>query len=452
MAQDELGDGVYAIFNTTKGEIVVNLEFKKVPLTVANFVALAEGNQEFDTIKIDKPFFDGLKFHRVIKDFMVQGGDPLGNGSGNPGYFFPDEFDTTLTHSGPGILSMANSGPNTNGSQFFITHKATSWLDEKHSVFGKVVSGMDVVNSIEQDDLIETLKIKRVGKEAKKFKAGKIFSAEIEKIKAKEKAEMVIRNGKFKEENMETYPNAVQTESGLLYIHTKVGSGNSPKKGDQVELHYTGYLPDGNKFESSHDRAAPFKFEYKVQPVMPGWEEGISLMKEGGETKIIMPHWLGFGPQGKGVIPPNATLVFELELVSVKDMAEEKKRVAKEFKDEMIGAYPDAMQTESGLMYIIEKEGNGTFAKTGQTVSVHYTGTLTNGEKFDSSLDRETPFEFPVGAGRVIKGWDEGIPLASVGGKIKLIIPSWMAYGPNARPGIPANSHLIFDVEMLDVK
>jgi peptidylprolyl isomerase len=451
-AQDKLEDGIYAVFNTKKGEIVVNLEFKKAPLTCANFIALAEGKQKVDTVNIKSPFFDGLKFHRVIKDFMIQGGDPLGNGSGNPGYFFPDEFDSTLTHSGAGILSMANSGPNTNGSQFFITHKATIWLNGKHSVFGKVVSGQDVVNTIEQNDVMETVTIKRVGKDAKKFKANKVFAAKMVEIKEKEAAEKKLRNEEFKAENSATYPNAEQTESGLLYIHTKVGSGATPVKGDQVELHYTGYLPDGNKFESSHDRGAPFKFVYKNQPIMPGWEEGISLMKEGGETKIIMPHWLGFGVQGKGVIPPKATLVFDLELLGVKDLAEENKRLAKEFKEEMTSAYPEAQQTESGLMYIIEKEGNGTFPAKGQTVSVHYTGTLTNGEKFDSSFDKGIPLEFPVGTGRVIKGWDEGIPLASVGGKIRLIIPHWLAYGPNARPGIPANSHLIFTVELLEIR
>jgi len=452
IAQDKLADGIYAVFNTSKGKIVVNLEYQKAPMTCANFIALAEGKQEVDTIEIDEPFFDGLKFHRVISDFMIQGGDPMGNGSGNPGYFFPDEFDTTLIHEGPGILSMANSGPNTNGSQFFITHKSTPWLNGKHSVFGKVVEGIDVVNKIEKDDVMETVEILRIGKPAKKFKAAKVFAAELDEFNEKVEAEKLARNKKFKEDNAATYPNAEQTESGLLYIHTKVGDGAKPVKGDQVELHYTGFLPDGKKFESSHDRGEPFKFAYKVQPIMPGWEEGIALMKAGGEMKIIMPHWLGFGAQGKGVIPPNATLVFDLELLSVKNMEEETKRIAKEFKDEMIADYPDAKQTKSGLMYIIEKEGNGVHPTNGQTVVVHYTGTLTNGEKFDSSKDRNQPFETPIGVGRVIKGWDEGIPLASPGGKIKLIIPYWMAYGANARPGIPANSHLIFEVEMIDIK
>ena len=191
---------------------------------------------------------------------------------------------------------------------------------------------------------------------------------------------------------------------------------------------------------------------YKTNPILPGWEEALSLMKPGGEMKIIMPHWLGFGAQGKGAIPPNETLTFDLVLVSVKDVEAETKKMSKEFYDEMIIKYPKAKQTKSGLMYVVQTEGNGTFAQTGQTVVVHYTGTLTDGSKFDSSRDRNQPFEFPIGQGRVIKGWDEGIPLASVEGKILLIIPYWLAYGETARPSIPANSHLIFDVEMLGIK
>ena len=371
-SQDKLEDGLYAVFNTTKGEITVKLEHDKVPMTVANFVALAEGNMEYDTVVVEEPFFDGLNFHRVIKDFMIQGGDPLGNGTGNPGYFFPDEFDSSLTHSGAGILSMANSGINTNGSQFFITHKATPWLDNKHSVFGHVVKGIEIVNLIEQGDVMTTVSIVRVGKSAKKFKAVKVFKTQIEVIKEKEREKNKKRNADFKAENLSKYPNVIQTESGLLYIHTKEGEGDVPVKGNQVTLHYTGYLPDGSKFESSHDRGTPFKFEYKVQPILPGWEEAIGLMKSGGEMKLIMPSWLGFGAQGKGSIPPNATLTFDLEVLKIVDPTIENKRLSGEFKEQMLKRYPNAKQTSSGLMYIVEKEGEGALAKVGQTVEVHY--------------------------------------------------------------------------------
>jgi peptidylprolyl isomerase len=174
-ADKPLPDGVYADMETSKGKILLQLEYEKVPLTVANFVGLAEGTKFYSTDgsapkKQDKPFYDGLKFHRVIPNFMIQGGDPQGTGRGGPGYRFRDEFDKSLRHTGPGILSMANAGPGSNGSQFFITHVATPWLDDKHSVFGHVVEGQDVVNKIAVGDTIKTLKILRIGEKAKQFK------------------------------------------------------------------------------------------------------------------------------------------------------------------------------------------------------------------------------------------------------------------------------------------
>ena len=162
---------MYAKINTTKGEILIKLEYEKTPLTVANFVGLAEGTLKNNKKELGTPYYNGLKFHRVIADFMVQGGCPDGNGTGDPGYKFADEFHPDLKHDKGGILSMANSGPATNGSQFFITHKETSWLDGKHSVFGHVVEGMDVVNAITQDDIINSVTIVREGAAAKAFDA-----------------------------------------------------------------------------------------------------------------------------------------------------------------------------------------------------------------------------------------------------------------------------------------
>jgi peptidyl-prolyl cis-trans isomerase A (cyclophilin A) len=453
MAQKEFGDGIYAVFTTSKGEIIVTLEFEKAPLPTANFIALAEGDMEYDTIEIEKPYFDGLKFHRVIENFMIQGGCPKGNGTGNPGYLFPDQFDTTLIHDGPGILSMANSGPNTNGSQFFITHKETPWLDGKHAVFGHVVKGQDVVNAIAKDDVMEKVEIVRVGKKAKKWKAVKVFNSEVERIIKEQKIEDEKRNKEFLDKVSSKYPDMTQSESGMLYKSIKKGEGASPVKGNKVMLHYTGYLEDGSKFESSYDRGTAFAFVYKEQPILPAWEEAISMMKEGGEMKIVLPPWLGFGAQGKGVIPPNAILEFDLVLEGVKDLQAELAKQNKEFKELMAKDYPKATQTKSGLMYIIEKKGDGNFPSVGQTVEVHYTGYLTNGDKFDSSKDRDQPLVFPLGQGRVIKGWDEGIGLIDVGGKIKLIIPYWLAYGEQGRPPqIPPAATLIFEVEMLSIK
>lgn len=171
----DMEDGLYAELKTNKGVILLKLEYQATPLTVANFVGLAEGVIKNDAKPLGTPFYDGLIFHRVIPNFMIQGGDPLGSGMGGPGYKFKDEIVDTLKHSGPGILSMANAGKATNGSQFFITHVATPWLDGKHTVFGHVVTGQDVVNAIVNGDKIETVIIIRIGKDAKKFDAAKTF-------------------------------------------------------------------------------------------------------------------------------------------------------------------------------------------------------------------------------------------------------------------------------------
>jgi peptidyl-prolyl cis-trans isomerase A (cyclophilin A) len=309
-------DGMYAKFETSKGTIICNLEFKKTPMTVANFVGLAEGVIK-NTAKADGvPYYDGLKFHRVIPNFMIQGGCPLGTGTGDPGYKFGDEFDETLKHVGPGILSMANAGPGTNGSQFFITHVKTDWLDGKHSVFGNVVEGMDVVNKIVGNDTLTHLTILRKGKDAEAFDAAKVF--EFEKANAGAKAEA---KAKAEKENMdkllnETYGSAATTASGLRYITQVEGTGKSPLATDQVTVHYTGYLLNGTKFDSSVDRGQPATFG--LNQVIRGWTEGLQLMKEGGKTKFIIPSELGYGANGAGgVIPPNAWLVFDVELIKV---------------------------------------------------------------------------------------------------------------------------------------
>jgi peptidyl-prolyl cis-trans isomerase A (cyclophilin A) len=316
-AQDDLEDGIYAKITTAKGEILIKLEYEKVPVTVANFVGLAEGNFTYDTITITKPYFDGLKFHRVIADFMIQGGDPFGTGAGGPGYAFPDEIDTTLKHTGPGILSMANAGPGTNGSQFFITHKSTPWLDGKHTVFGHVIKGQEVVNAIKQGDTMDKVEIIRVGKKAMKFDATKTFSSGIAAMKEKQKAAMAKQNSDFKTEMAKTYPNATQTESGLMYEVTKEGNGTFPAAMQTVEVHYTGYFTDGKKFDSSVDRNQPFKFVYKKGQVIKGWDEGIGLASIGGEIKLIIPYWLAYGEAGRSTIPPKATLIFDVQLIGV---------------------------------------------------------------------------------------------------------------------------------------
>jgi len=327
----KLEKGMYAEMTTTKGVILIQLEYEKTPMTVANFVGLAEGDFTVeDSIEYTEPLYDGLKFHRVIKDFMVQGGDPLGNGSGGPKHRFYDEIDESLKHTGPGILSMANSGPSTNGSQFFITHKATPWLDGKHTVFGHVITGLDVVNAIEQGDELISVKIIRKGRTAKKWNATEQFSAVYD---AKKKAEVDAKAAMAEIVKMSTedyklymfnevkkkYPNALQTASGLVYIIENEGEETKPVKGSPLEVHYKGTLRvSGEKFDSSYDRSQPMAFKYIVQRMIPGFTEGIGLIGKGGKAKLIIPYFSAYGAQGRpGSIPPYSDLIFDIEMIDL---------------------------------------------------------------------------------------------------------------------------------------
>ncbi len=319
MAESKLKDGLYAKFVTEKGDIICMLEFEKTPLTVANFVGLAEGTKELGggAGTVGNKFYDGLNFHRVIPDFMIQGGCPLGTGTGGPGYTFPDEIDPTLKHNGPGILSMANAGPGTNGSQFFITHVATPWLDGKHTVFGHVVEGQDVVDKIEGNDKLHSVEILRVGEAAKQFKADQqAFDTLLASLEArkqeKEKAAIEEQKKLIKKQ----WPDAVTTPSGLQYVVVEEGTGEAtPSKGDMIQAHYTGKLLDGTKFDSSYDRGEPITFPVGQGRVIKGWDEAFLGMKKGEKRVLIIPSDLGYGVNGRGPIPPNATMVFDVELV-----------------------------------------------------------------------------------------------------------------------------------------
>ena len=318
-AETKLDDGLYAKLTTSKGEITLKLELEKTPLTVTNFVGLAEGTKDFNDSagRSNGRYYDGLKFHRVIDNFMIQGGCPLGSGTGGPGYKFQDEFDPSLKHDRPGILSMANAGPGTNGSQFFITHVPTPWLDNKHSVFGHVVSGMDVVNAIEKGDTITSVEIIRVGDKAKAFKADqeafdKLMS-EFDKRKAENEQMRAQREMALIKEK---YPNIEKTSSGLMYKVVTAGSGDQkPSTGDTVSAHYTGMFLDGRKFDSSVDRGEPIRFPVGVGRVIKGWDEALLDMKKGEKRILVIPPDLAYGPRGRGPIPPNSTLVFEVELL-----------------------------------------------------------------------------------------------------------------------------------------
>jgi peptidyl-prolyl cis-trans isomerase A (cyclophilin A) len=306
-------DGMYAKIETNKGLIFLTLEYEKTPMTVANFVGLAEGSIENKQKSIGETYYNGLKFHRVIDNFMIQGGCPLGIGSGGPGYEFEDEIDSSLVHDGPGILSMANAGPGTNGSQFFITHVATPWLDGKHTVFGKVVQGQDVVNAIVQNDTIQTISILRKGEKAQKFDAPKVFEkakTDLAQKLEKEREAMAAKAEEMKKE----FDNV--TSSGLRYKVVKEGTGEKPKATSYVTVHYTGSFLDGKVFDSSIQRGEPI--EFSLNQVIPGWSEGLQLMKEGATYKFYIPYSLAYGERGyPGAIPPKSDLIFDVELIKI---------------------------------------------------------------------------------------------------------------------------------------
>ena len=305
-------DGIYANIITKKGNIKIKLEYIKAPITVANFVNLVEGKIKNNKKYNGTPFYDGLIFHRVINDFMIQGGCPEGKGTGGPGFKFDDEFHEDLKHDKPGTLSMANSGPNTNGSQFFITHNATNWLDGKHSVFGYVVSGQEIVDQIQNNDKIQSISIEKIGKLAIKWDSVKVFddyfkNKEIEKDKIKKlELDKIISITKGME----------KTKSGLFHLIENKGNNDFPSIGSTVSVHYTGKLVDGTIFDSSYQRNKPISFVLGKGQVIEGWDEGLLKMAKGGSGKFVIPSNLAYGENGAGgIIPPNSTLIFDLELI-----------------------------------------------------------------------------------------------------------------------------------------
>jgi cyclophilin family peptidyl-prolyl cis-trans isomerase len=341
-------EGIFATIATNKGDITLQLEYQKAPITVANFISLAEGKNAFVTDEKlkGKPFFDGLKFHRVISNFMIQTGDPTGSGAGGTGYAFKDEF-TDLKFDKGGVLAMANSGPATNSSQFFITHKDTPWLNGKHTIFGHVTQGMDIVNSIAQEDVITKVTITRKGAAAKYFDASKVFANYYENKAEDAKKQALIEAEKVKATN-EKYAGviaakvaylaaakatATTTPSGLTYKIIQKGTGVKPVDGSTFYFHYAGYFEDGTLFDSSYEEVAKAYGKYdanraaqngyaafpfqagKKDGMIPGFLEGLSVMSYGDKAILFIPSNLAYGESGAGgVIPPNATLIFELEM------------------------------------------------------------------------------------------------------------------------------------------
>jgi cyclophilin family peptidyl-prolyl cis-trans isomerase/nitrogen regulatory protein PII len=327
---NELEDGVYAEINTSLGTMLIQLNYKETPVTVANFIALSKGThpdvkQDFK----EKKFYNGLIFHRVMDKFMIQGGCPLGNGSGNPGYTFDDEINPNLKHDKPGILSMANSGPATNGSQFFITEVPTPWLDGKHTVFGQVISGIEILDKIsnvktaianrpENDVIINSVNIIKIGESANNFDEVSVWINEEPKL---EKRRIEIEKAKREEltKQLEKLSKGyTTTTSGLKYKILVSTKNKKAVNGNNVKVHYTGKLMDGNIFDSSIRRNLPFEFKIGEGRVIRGWEEALQILRVGEKASFIIPSNLAYGPRGAGgVIPPDATLIFEIELLEI---------------------------------------------------------------------------------------------------------------------------------------
>ncbi len=325
-----LKDGLYAQMETSKGDMTIELFEEDAPLTVANFVGLAEGTKKNEAKPLGAPYYDGTIFHRVIKDFMIQGGDPDGKGTGGPGYDFEDEFFSDKKHDKKGILSMANAGPGTNGSQFFITEVPTPWLDGKHTIFGQVIDGLEVIDTIanvekgpqdkpKEDIVINHVYIIKKGDKYKNYDGGKAFDkaqaehkAKIEEIKKTEQAE----KEKEIQRQKDLTAKAQSTASGLKYFVEKEGTGDLPVTGDSLKVHYTLRLNDGEKLDSSYDRDQPLTAQVGVTQLIQGWMEALTLFKRGTKVFLIIPPELGYGAQGAGgVIPPNATLYFDMEIL-----------------------------------------------------------------------------------------------------------------------------------------
>lgn len=344
-------DGLFAKIETNKGTMEIELYYKLTPVTVANFVSLAEGTNTLvsDPSIKGKKYYNGTVFHRVIKDFMIQGGDRTATGSGTPGYEFDDEFVDSLVFDKKGILAMANAGPSTNGSQFFITQVPTTWLNHKHTIFGRVIKGENVIDTIANsqtnpandkpvsDVVINDIKIIRVGKDAKGFDAPKVFNSFMKKqseIKlkkeeeAKKKAEAFIKDAEAQKLQAKALPSGLK-----LYYLKEIKDGVKPKDGERIGIFYAGYLSNGILFDTNIKDVAMANQSYnqdrdlqggyqpmpavftKDMPFVPGFKEAMLNMKKGEKLRAFIPSSLGYGSRGAGgVIPPNSDLIFDIEI------------------------------------------------------------------------------------------------------------------------------------------
>ncbi len=328
-------DGLYAELTTTRGVIVLALAYRETPMTVANFVGLAEGSIKNEALPEGAPFFDGTKFHRVVKGHVIQAGIPDTDGNGLLGYTFPNEIHSGLSHNRAGVLGMANGGPHTNGSQFYITLGDRSYLDGDYTVFGEVIEGLDVVFAIEQDDVINEIKIVRCGVDAVRFKADKETFQNLEdRVRKRVEEQERVKGAQEEAAIQKRWPNTVEMDSGLKYVIVREGKGEFPGPGSMARLQYSGEVLGGIKFFSTPEGLpndeSPIKefvMEIGKSHITPGFDQSIVRMRVGEKRILIVPARLGYGTSGyyarevegkkRFVISPNSTLIYEVELLGL---------------------------------------------------------------------------------------------------------------------------------------
>jgi cyclophilin family peptidyl-prolyl cis-trans isomerase len=331
----EYPEGLYAELHTNKGLIVLSLEFDKTPMTVAHFIGLTEGRIDNDALPEGVPFYDGTKFHRVVPGHVIQAGAPVTEGDGRLGYMFPNEIHPDLSHNRAGMVGVANGGPHTNGSQFYITLGDRSYLDGDYTVFGEVIQGMDVISKIIQGDVIKTIRIIRIGKQAKRFRSDTQAFLDL-KLRVQNRVKEQAEKKEIEESATidERWPEAVEEESGSRYVIIQEGEGETARTGNKIRVRYTGEVLEGQKFFSTVDGnpsdeqpAEEFIMELGKNRVNSGLDQALNQMREGEKRILILPSRLAYGTGGfyakerKGkkrfVISPNSTLVYEVELLGI---------------------------------------------------------------------------------------------------------------------------------------
>ena len=331
-------DGIYAELETNRGTIVLELDFERTPLTTANFIGLAEGTITNQAFPAGHPFFDGTVFHRVVPGHVIQAGIPIGGETDSPGYTIPNEISPDLSHNRAGILGMANAGPHTNSSQFYITLGDRSYLDGNFTIFGRVIEGLPVVQSIQQGDTAQRIKILRIGKKARRFRVDN-DSFNRRKIEVEQNvARMEEENKKKETEWIRTnWPDAIQSPQGSLFKITQTGTGAMPETGRTLLVRYSGLFPDGTSFCSTGEAGHPFRekegesflFVVGTTSITAGLDAALTDMRRGEHRTIICPPELGYGIQGfyarpregerRFVISPNTTLVYFVELLDIRN-------------------------------------------------------------------------------------------------------------------------------------